>query len=118
MSILAMALQLIPPVEIQYYKGKGRKLNAIGLWEGELCEPAAMEASVQPVPRKLYQVNGLDFQSNYYTVFLDRDLIDIERDVSGDQIGYKGMRLQALSKTDWFQYDGWDEVLCVEIPKK
>lgn len=116
-DLLGMALSVIPPVEFKFYKGKGRTLNSVGVWVGELCKPVDVVGMAQPVPRNLYANNGLDFQKNYFVFFAEKNVIDIERDVSGDEFYYSGMQFQALSKTDWFHYDGWDEVLAVEIPK-
>ena len=117
MGLLGLALSIIPPVEFDYFKANGRSMNSVGLWVGELYPAVRLSGMVQPVPRDLYQQNGLDFQKNYFVFFVEKSIEDIRRDVSGDEFYYSGMQFQALSKTNWFHYDGWDEILCVEIPK-
>jgi hypothetical protein len=63
----------------------------------------------------MYQQLGLDLKKKYYTVYFSNDVLDIERDVSGDQISYNGRQLQATSGIDWFSLDGWKSVLMVDI---
>ncbi|OWK39547.1 hypothetical protein FRUB_06110 [Fimbriiglobus ruber] len=48
-------------------------------------------------------------------VYLQRNVIDVARDVSGDQIVFNGATYQCVSKTAWDAIDGWDAVLCVLI---
>ena len=66
----------------------------------------------------MFQKYGLDFQCNYVTVFTSRRIIDVARDVSGDEIEYDGRTFKCESETDWFRMDGWVAVLCVEIKRK
>lgn len=46
---------------------------------------------------------------------LVKEMKDIQRDTSGDQIGWDGGRWQFLSKNDWRAQDGWIQMLCVRI---
>lgn len=117
-NILGMALSVIQKQTFKYFAFRSRELNSIGLDETQYRAGVTATGSVQPVPRVLYQAMGLDFQGNYYKFFLPKNIIDIARDVSGDQMEFGGKRFQCLSKTDWYGIDGWDEVLCVEVNKK
>jgi hypothetical protein len=67
------------------------------------------------VPRELFDRYGLDFQRSYVNVYLQRGVIDVARDVAGDQIVFNGVTYQCLSKTPWDAIDGWDAVLCVQV---
>lgn len=115
-NLLGMALRLIAPQQFQYYAWATRSKTANGMWVATYAAPVTMAGSVQPVPRTLYEKYGLDFQKNYVIFYTALNAIDIARDVSGDQFIYAGKKYQAESKTDWFQQDGWDAILAVEVP--
>lgn len=114
-NLLKTALTLIGKQEFQYYRFKSRSLNVNGqdipVYEAPLCE----RASIQPVPRELFQQYGLDFQKHYITIIAPLDVMDIRRDVSGDLVVYGGLMFQCLSKTQWFKQDGWGSVIAVQI---
>lgn len=114
-NILSMALRVIGKQCFQYYAYTSRTLNSIGLYDAIYAPPIPLSGSVQPVPRDLYERYGLDFQRNYINVYLQRSVIDVSRDVSGDQIVFNGVTYQCLSKTPWDAIDGWDAVLCVQV---
>jgi hypothetical protein len=116
MNLLNMALTVIAPQAVEYYANTGRTTNAIGIDVAAYAAPVPMRGSLQPVPRTLYQANGLDYEKNYYTFYTPNNVLDVRRDVSGDQITYNGMRLQVLASNDWFPQDGWVGVLCVQVP--
>jgi hypothetical protein len=114
-NILGMALRAIKRQSFKYYAFNGRELNDTGLYVASYKAPVVVSGSVQPVPRNLYQVNGLDFQKNYWNFFLERAVLDVARDVSGDQMEIYDIRFQCLSRTPWASVDGWDQVLCVQV---
>lgn len=116
MNLLNMAMTVITPQAVEYYAFTGRATNAIGIDVPTYAAPAPMRGSLQPVPRTLYQANGLDYEKNYYTFYTPNNVLDVRRDVSGDQITFNGMRLQVLASNDWFPMDGWVGVLCVQVP--
>lgn len=115
-NILNMALTLIAKQSFQYFQFMSRTPSTAGQYIATYSSPYEMCGSVQAVPRNLYQSYGLDFQNNYLTFFVSAGFLDIERDVSGDQINFRGKRFQCLSKTDWFLIDGWVGIMAVEIP--
>lgn len=116
-NILNMALSRIARQEFKYFAFRERRQNQIGQDIAVYREPVSATGSVQPMRRELFEKYGLDFQCNYITVFTSRDVIDIGRDVSGDEIEYAGKVFKCLSETDWFSADGWVSVLCVEIKR-
>lgn len=115
-NLLNIALRVIKEQTIQYYQFDTRTLNSVGQYETVFLEPVNIVGSFQPVPRSLYRTYGLDFQKEYYTFYTSNDLLDLTRDVSGDQIMFMGKRYQCQSNNDWFKLDGWKGVLCVNIP--
>lgn len=116
LNILSMATRLIATPTISYYVFVSRQVQANGLLVPTYTAPVNIQASVQAVPRRLFEQNGLDMQREYYTVFIPQNTIDVGRDVSGDQIHWNGLILQCESVTRWFGMDGWDEILTVKVP--
>lgn len=114
-NLLNMALTLIAKQTITYYQFAGRSQNSIGQDVTTYNKPISIVGSFQPVPRSLYQQYGLDLQKDYYTFYTSNDMIDVGRDVSGDQIAFRGQRFQCESDNAWFQMDGWVGVICVHI---
>lgn len=114
-NLLNMAFSVIAKQTIIYYKYVGRTLNDIGQDITEYDTGTILLGSFQPVPKQLYELYGLDLQKEYFTFYVSANLLDIERNVSGDQIAFKGQRYQCESNNDWFKIDGWKGILCVHI---
>ena len=115
-NILAQALTLIAAQSFQYYAFANRSLQPNGQYLPNYAAPLSLFGSVQPVPRYLYEEYGLEFQRNYNIFYVEQNVIDVDRDVSGDLMNFGGNSYQCLSKTNWFAQDGWDAILCVQIP--
>lgn len=114
-NLLNLALTVIAPQTVIYYKALQRTLNNVGQ-DVTLYAPAVnLEGSFQTVPKNLYETYGLDFQKTYATFYTSTNIIDIQRDVSADQIIFNGKRYQCESNNDWFAVDGWMGVLCVMV---
>jgi hypothetical protein len=114
-NVLNMAFRIISQESVVYYRDLGRIPNAIGQDITQYDIGTKMSGSFQPVPRNLYTVYGLDFQKSYYTFYTSNNLMDVKRDISGDQISFNGQRYQCESANDWFMIDGWKGVLCIQI---
>lgn len=115
-NLLNQAFALIAQQAVQYYKNTGRAANSIGMQVPAFAAAISVSGSFQPVPRNKYEMLGLDFQKTYFNFYVSRSVLDLQRDVSGDQLTFQGQRFQCVSKTPWYGIDGWDAVLCVEIP--
>ncbi len=114
-NILNLALSIIGNQSFQYKAFLARTPNEIGLDVSTYATPVTLNGNVQPVPRQLYQQYGLDFQRNYFTFFVSKNILDVDRDVSGDQIISGGVTFQVISKTDWYAANGWDSFLAVQV---
>ena len=114
-NLLKTALTVIARQEFLYLRFRSRTAGPNGLDVTEYWPGVKATGSAQPVPRDLYDRQGLDMQRTYWNFFLERKVIDIDRDVAGDQFEYKGDRYQCLSRTPWYDVDGWDQVLCVKV---
>lgn len=114
-NILNMALSAISSQTVGYHAFAARAPNDFRQYVATYAPVQALCGSFQPVPRRLYQQYGLDFQNIYYNFYVSKDLLDVQRDVSGDQITFNSQIYQVLSATDWAAIDGWTGVLCVQI---
>lgn len=115
MNLLNMCLTVIQQQTITYYQYSGRTINVIGQNVTTYAAPVEIVGSWQSVPRKLYLTYGLDLQKDYFTFYTSNNVLDVTRDISGDQISFKGRRFQVESANDWYQLDGWKGVLCVDL---
>jgi hypothetical protein len=115
-NLLRMALTAIAPQTVEYYAYTSRTLNAVGMYVTTFAEPVDVQGSFQPVPRALYQQLGLDFTKNYAMFYATQQLGDVTRDRTGDQLAFNGKRWQIEAANDWHAVDGWNGVLCIEVP--
>lgn len=114
-NLLKTALTVIASQAVTYFNNTGRANNAIGNYVPSFAPGVTVKGSFQPVPRNKYENMGLDFQRDYFTFYASRNVLDLSRDVAGDQLEFQGKRFQCVSKVDWYGIDGWDGVLCVKI---
>lgn len=114
-NLLAMALRVIAPQSVLYSRFVSRTANAAGKYVTTYADPVSLQGSFQAVPRNLYQQFGLDLQKNYNAFYASQNIIDVNRNVSGDQLTYQGRKYQCESITPWFFQDGWVGVLVVDI---
>lgn len=114
-NLLDDALSVIASQTITYYRMTGRTLNDIGQDVTAYAPGISIDGSLQPVPRTLYEKLGLNLQNSYYTFYTSNNVLDVARDVSGDQFEFNGSRYQVESNNDWYAQDGWKGVLCVLI---
>lgn len=114
-NLLNMALTIIAKQTLAYYQFVSRGLNAVGQDITVYASPINLVGSWQPVPRNLYEVYGLDLQKDYFTFYSSNNILDIQRDISGDQVVFMGKRYQVESSNDWYQLDGWKGMLCVDL---
>jgi len=114
-NLLAQALGVIASQVISFYKYNGRTSNTVGQYVSVYLAPVDIRGSFQPVPKNLYMAYGLDLQKDYYTFYTLNDLLDINRDVSNDQIVFNNVRFQCESNVEWFSLDKWKAVLCCRL---
>ena len=115
-NLLNLAMSAIQKQALGYVAYTGRSVATNGDLVPAYASPVTVLGSIQPVKRSLYENMGLDFQKGYYNIFVQQDVNDIKRASAGDHYTYGGKTFQVLSNEPWFQMDGWDECLCVEIP--
>src|ERR1700743_245953 len=114
-NLLSMALTLLTKQYLSYYKAGPRVLNSVGQYVTTFEPGIQMDGSWQPVPRMLMIHYGLDLQKDYYTFYTSNNVLDLDRDITGDQVAFNGERFQVESNNDWYDIDGWKGILCVHI---
>lgn len=114
-NLLAQALTLIPQQEAQYYAFSGRTADDLGILTSTYDYPVSITASIQPVNRSVYELNGLDFNKEYITIFSSTPFLDVGRDVSSDKVVYNGKTYQLMNSMDWNSYDNWNYIMGVRI---
>jgi hypothetical protein len=115
-NLLAMALGVIGQQSVQWSRYIGMTTTTAGVERPTWADPVTISGSLQPVDTSLLQQLGLDWTRNYVTFFAPAEFREIERDQSSDRITYGGRTYQVVSKTAWWQQDGWEKVICVEVP--
>ena len=114
-NILTTALRVIAKQTVLYYEFLARTPNAVGQDVSVFFPPVPIQGSWQAVPRSLVSQLGLDWQKRYYNFYVPKNVLDVARDISGDQIQFQGRQYQVLSASDWFGVDGWVGVMVVDI---
>jgi hypothetical protein len=117
-NLLRLALTVIAPQIVNYYEFIDRVTNDVGIDESKYAEPVTIFGSVQPIPRSMYELLGLDLQKVYINFYSTHPVIDLARDISGDRIGFNGKLYQCLSNNDWSAVDGWQGTICVEVSEE
>lgn len=114
-NLLRLASRVIRFQIIQYYRTNGRTQNAARQWVPTFEPGFNMSCSVQAVNRKNFSQMGLDFNSFYVNLFASLDIVDLERDSSGDRFVYNGSLFQMSQNQNWHSQDGWATCLGVRI---
>lgn len=90
-NILAIALGVLASQTFTYFAFVQRTPQPNGLYVDTYTAGMTFRGSVQPVPRSMFERLGLDFQKTYVNVFLPREVVDVDRDVSSDYIVFGNM---------------------------
>lgn len=111
-----MAMTVVGKQTFSYIQYTSRTTNGIGIDVPVYADPVSQTGQVQAVPKELFEKYGLDFQKTYLMFYVSKAVLDVTRDVSGDQIIFAGNKYQCLSQTDWFAINGWTGVVSVKVP--
>lgn len=115
-NILNLALGVIAAQTIQWLQFNTETVQSNMAVSLSYKSPVAIKGSLQPVPRHLLELLGLDMNKSYVNIFTSNNVIDIERDISSDRFTFGGNTYQGLSSTPWANIDGWNQILCVQVP--
>ncbi|AIW01584.1 head protein [Pseudomonas phage Epa7] len=114
-NLLRMAFGVIGTQIVKYRKFEQRVKNDQAQYVSMFEEPFDLAASVQRVRRDQYVQFNLEFQRNYVMIFANFEMVDLDRDVAGDQFLWTGRVFQLESQGSWFYQDGWGVCLAVDI---
>jgi E217 collar protein gp28 len=114
-DLLNVALSAIVAQSITYIKAASRTLNDVGQWLTTYDSPITILGSFQPVARSMYTQLGLNFNKDYFYLYTSNDVIDLDRDITADQVQFNGITYQCEAATEWYAIDGWKSVLCVAL---
>jgi len=117
-NLLNQAMSVIASQTVTWHRFKEREPNEALVYVTTYHPAQIIRGSWQPIPRRLYQSEGLDFQNIYVNFYVSKQILDVQRDISGDQVAYCGKRYQAISATDWVSVDGWTAILLCQIGDK
>lgn len=116
LNLYKLATKVIKPQAFTWFEFDSRTEDSRGFDITAYKDGVPKTASIQAVPRNLFQSIGLDFQKYYVMLYTDDpDLNVVDRDTSGDQIEFNGQCYQLLSNTDWNPQDNWEGVLAVRL---
>lgn len=114
-NLLKTAFRLVPKQEVNYYRFKSRSTNDYGKDVSVYDDPVPIFGSLQATSSSHVQFLGLDLSKEYVTFYCSDSILEIERETSGDQIEYGGVRYQVLDRSNWIKQDGWNGVVAVRI---
>ena len=117
-NLMNMASRVISQTTVSYRAFAGRVKNENYIEVATYAPPVNIKGSLQPVARELYEKMNLDLQKTYYNFFCPNNMLDLQRDVSGDLFDYGGFTYQVESLTPWFDIDGWVQALAVRTTPK
>ncbi len=115
-NLLNDALTLVCPEPFLLSRFNGTTTNDIGVDVRTYETPFVSQGSIQPVDRKFYEQFGLDFNKRHIQIWSSTDIEDIYRGRSGDQIGWNLRTWEVVGETEWFEIDGWQTIIAVQVP--
>lgn len=115
-NLLNLALSVISASAIQWLQFDAETVQPNMAVSLSYLAPVTIQGSLQPVPRHMMELLGLDMNKTYVNIFTSNSVIDIERDISSDRFIYGSATYQGLSSTPWRNIDGWNQILCVQVP--
>lgn len=114
-NLLGLASRVLRFQDVQHRAYTGRTLNSVGDYVSAFASPVNIQASVQPVEKKLYQELGLDLSRNYVYVWTSADIKPPKQGRAGDLLIFGGATYQAESDRFWRTVDGFTKLLAVEV---
>lgn len=114
-NLLRRAAKLIKQQSVQYYPFASRTKNEARQWVSTFGTPYPLRCSVQAVDRNSYADMGLDFNSFYVRIFAQLNIVDLQRDSSGDRFIWQGDWYQMMNGQSWYAQDGWATALAVRV---
>lgn len=113
-NLLLKALKTVPPKTVVYKHFTGNTVADNGVKVPSYATGITIyNASVQPIPTRIYQELGLNMQYEYRRVFVPADAVALEGQLSSDIFEFDGKQWKSIGNTAWHSYDGWNELIVV-----
>jgi hypothetical protein len=126
-NILKKASTIIPTEPFEYRVLQSHSTNAIGNITPNYTEWKPANGQVQPGltfsfnargvsnPGEIAKQLGIDMSKEIITVYApDLNLRNVHDQDQPDQIRYHGKVYNIWSISNWFEYNGWKSLICVE----
>lgn len=114
-NLYTLARTLIPSDEVYLSKFLSNTENDVGQMIPSYGEPYFIDAVFQPIETTIIEILGLEYDKTYRVLYTDEFVQNIEDNSSSDYVYLGDVRYQALRKTDWLSYNGWNGVICVRL---
>ena len=115
-NLLSIASRVIRFETVGHRAFVSRDVNGAGDFVSVFATSVDIQASMQPVNKKLYQELGLNLAKNYITCYTSANMNPTGRDREGDLLTFAGKTWQCESDQNWSAVDGFKKMLCVEVP--
>jgi hypothetical protein len=125
--LLKKALNIVPRVSFEYRVAQSRTTNEIGNTITTYSDWMTAYGSVQPGltfsfnargvsnPIEIAKKIGLDISKEIITVYAKGlNLSNVHAEETPDQIRYQGKIYNIVSVSNWYHYDNWKSLICVE----
>lgn len=125
--LLRRASRVIPTVMFEYRIFEGETTNSIGNSIASYGDWIEAKGHVQPGltfsfnargvsnPSQIMKELGLDQSKEIVTVYAyGLNLKNVHEQNQPDQVRYRGKVYNIWSISDWYDYDGWKSLICVE----
>lgn len=114
-NLLNLALRVIKKTPVSYEKFKENAPGFGGVMQPQYEEPkTVLNAICEPLTNEMYKELGLDFQKEYFRVFMqgNANVLDGGKP-SPDRLTFNGKTWIVIKNQVWSEYDGWCEIVCV-----
>lgn len=114
-NLLNQALSIIPKQSFTYIKYQGQTINELGIKQDVYDTAIEVQGSVQAISQDMYEKLGLDWSKKYIQIYSSLDIRNTDNDqVSPDKIVWNGKNYLVTKATNWYQQDGWTNIIAVE----
>ena len=114
-NLYNMARNLIPADQVSVKKFLGNITNDVGQKVPSFGDAVVIDGVFQPMEQQHADRLGLAIDKTYRTLYTTETIQTIEDGTSGDLVLFGSDTYQALKKTDWIAYNGWNGVICVRL---
>ena len=126
-NLLRKASRIIPTEEIRWRRFVSSEVNSIGNTIPVYTKWESIKANVQPgltfsfnargvaSSTEIAKQLGIDLTKEIITVYVaNLNITNVHGQTMPDQVSYNGKIYNIWSVSNWYEYDGWKSLICVE----